>query len=86
LHKSPRHRRDIDLKTAPGIGLGPCDSQVTSNITVLTPPTVSMTAPASGATYVTPATVNLAASATAGQGRSSRSISTPVGRASDHGS
>ena len=60
-------------KTITAVGLGgACDNQATASITVLTPPSVSMTAPASGTTYVAPATVALTASATAAQGAIAR--------------
>ena len=50
--------------TAQGLG-GACNSQATTEITVLSPPTVSVTSPANNTTYSTPATVELTASASA---------------------
>jgi RHS repeat-associated protein len=52
---------------AQGLG-GACDSQATVTITVLTPPSVSLTAPAPGANFLAPATIEFAASASAAQG------------------
>jgi RHS repeat-associated protein len=57
--------------TAMGLG-GACESQAQKSISVLTPPTVSMTSPATGTIFSPPATIGLAASATAAQGTISK--------------
>jgi hypothetical protein len=53
--------------TAQRLG-GGCDSLATTNITVLLPPSVSLTEPAAGSFYTSPATIAMSASATAAQG------------------
>lgn len=56
-------------KTITATGLGSaCESQASTTTSVLVPPVVQITAPASGTQYTPPGTVPIAATATAGQG------------------
>jgi len=55
-------------KTISATAIAQCEGTTTKNLTVLGPPSVSVTAPAGGASFSAPATVDLTATASAAQG------------------